>query len=192
MKINKPSKKRTIIIISLLIGVLLLAGISFAAWQSKNRSLSNAELTETTDETSAVKESQVKKDGIKDNGATLPAKSSEAKDRQDTTVSDSNDSSSRSTPEKPQISRASQSGETIRVVALFQQDSSGYCELELSQAGGQAISRESNISVGPTYYVCSFDVSSDQISTRGTWEAVVIHHLNGSTSKSDITMVEVK
>ena len=191
MKINKPSNKRSIIIASSIIGVLLLGGGVFALWQLNNSEPSNQELTEGTDNTSAVKEEQVQENEVNATGepdAGLPSKSSE---NNQPVSNETNSGSSNITPEKPQISRAGQSGDSIRVVAIFQQESSGYCELKLSQASSQTVSREANITVGPTYYVCSFDIARNQLLNSGQWQAVVVHHIGNNTTKSDEVMFEV-
>lgn len=82
-------------------------------------------------------------------------------------------------PVKPTISHATQSGNTIEVVATFNTTANGTCRLTLSKPGAQSINRESPITVGPSYYICGFTVND---AVGDGWVATVTHAHNSNVS----------
>ena len=189
MKINKVSKKTPIVLASFLAAILLASGIAFSIMQQNNATQSNEEQTKAVDETSSVKENQVEDSGNSSNdGASLPEKtSSYAPVETDT----DNPDSSTSSPERPTVSRANQSNDQITVVATFQQESAGYCELQLTQPGQTTISRQANIVVGPSFYTCGFRLQRSEIPNSGQWAAVIIHHIGSNSTSSNPETFEV-
>jgi len=190
MKITKKkSSKRKLAVLSA-IGALVVAAVAvYALWQ--NNTLSNREMTKNIDETSSVQEQQT--DGLNDSSEEdsnpgLPQKPPQ----QDSGSSDEpGDSPSGVTPEKPNITRAEQSSNTIKVVAFLQQASSGKCELRLSKSGQSTISRTTSIVTGPSYYVCSFNVPRSDLPGSGQWNAVVVHRIGSASTNSTTETIQV-
>lgn len=190
IKQRKFSRRSTIIA---LIVIVAAGGIAFAIWQNTSAP-SNDELTQSTDQTSAVKPDQIKdksKDGD-DTNAPLPQKPP----YQDHSASDHTSSQSSGgeiEPEQPRVTRAEQdSNGAIRVAALFQQQSSGNCELHLTRPGQPTISRKANIVTGPSYYACGFTVPRSELPAGGTWNAVVLHHIGNASTPSDANAIQVE
>lgn len=91
--------------------------------------------------------------------------------------------------EAPNITRAEQTGDFIRVSALFSNPSSGSCTLKFEQTGQQTIQTEAPIVVGPSYYTCNgFRVPVSQFPSKGAWNITVTHNLNGKSASSKGTV----
>lgn len=193
MKINnKKINKKYLVIAG--VAVVMVSGLLFAWWYtSQNDMPSNKELTEAVDKTSSVQPEQIEDSSTEassrsdDASAKLPEKSP---NDQTTDTSGANPPAGFQ-PEQPNVSRAGVSGEYVKVVAMFNEESPGYCELQLSKPGQQAVNTTSNITVGPSYYVCSLRVNTSSLAT-GTWQVVVIHHVGNTSTKSETAAVQVR
>lgn len=177
-KKTRLSKKRIFI---LLAALLLTVGTMLTAWYFFFRTPSiqetNRRETTHTDNTSAVKEEQV--DGnVSDKNSHLPNKSGE----NDQPINTNTDTPS-SPPEKPRIERAS-GNTTIRVVATLQQSSDGFCELVLSN-GGATKTQRTQVTIGSSYYVCSFDIPRDSLHPSEGWTITVVHQIGNTRTASD-------
>lgn len=194
MKINKRKKSniRKILYISIFILifiVLLMTIFEFTGITSFfNKPTNDSEVitdniqdnTDTTDDSDTGDTSE------------LPQKTTDTDDS-GTTISDSKSNIQTPTtpPEKPYLSRAEQTSQgLIKAVATFQQESLGYCELQLSKSGQQTVSREAYIVIGSSYYSCSFSMNDSNLA-KGQWNAAIIHHIGDASTSSDVEYIEV-
>ena len=60
--------------------------------------------------------------------------------------------------EKPRIARFDASGSNVKIVANFDRESTNECIALFSQDASADIEYNSNITVGPTFYSCSFNI----------------------------------
>lgn len=179
--------KRTAIAI-LIIGVSVVASyFAYSFWQ--NRPLSNQGLTDLNDKTSSIQQDQVENSDTKSNSA-LPQKPPAQNNTETPSVDTEN--SSNVTPEKPNITRAEQSGSNLKVTAIFHSSSSGSCELRLSKSGQKTISQKTSIVTGPSYYACGFSVAISSLPAKGQWSAVIVHYISGASTTSDSKTIEVE
>ena len=96
-------------------------------------------------------------------------------------------------PEKPNVTRAEQSGTNIRVSAVFTSASSGACLLTLQKSGATTITKTAPVIVGPSYYTCNgFLVPRAELSSAGEWTATVTHQLDGKTTASDAKTITIQ
>lgn len=96
-------------------------------------------------------------------------------------------------PEKPAITRAEQSGDYIRISAIFTKISTGTCALTLEKVGSSTISKSASIIVGPSYYTCNgFKVSRTELPSSGEWTAKITHQLDSKTTVSDTKTIIVQ
>jgi hypothetical protein len=100
---------------------------------------------------------------------------------------------SESSLEKPNITRAEQSGDYIRVSAIFSNASSGTCLLRLEKAGAQTITKTAEIIVGASYYTCNgFRIPRSELAAPGEWTATIIHQNNNQIEESDKKIINVQ
>lgn len=178
---NKKIKKNRIVIITIFGLVVLAAAIAFFYIRG---GLTNNEPTKSTEKTSTIK--------TDDGNSVLPQKTT---DNYNSLITEKKaDTSTPATaPEKPYISRAEQvSSGDIKVVVTFRKESLGYCELQLSKQDFQTISRDTIITLGTSYYTCSFTLSQSDITSSGQWNLVILHHVGSSYTSSDIELIEVR
>ena len=94
--------------------------------------------------------------------------------------------------ETPNLTRAEQRGAgTIRVVAILQMQTSGYCRVNITNENGETFNENVQINVGSNYYSCSIDITDARLSTTSSWTVTVDHILNGvfATSNSRTVIV---
>lgn len=184
---KKSLTKRTFIISAVVI--LLLGGGAFALWRPTSE-LNNEKLTESADNTSTVEPEQAEgQESAESKDGDLPQKPPYQENRQNEVTTQGTDNGA--PPEKPRVTRAEQSGDTIKVTAIFNAQSSGSCELRLSKTGEPSLVRTTGIVTGPSYYVCGFNVPRSELSSGGRWQAVVVHKIGSSSASSDPKIVEV-
>lgn len=193
MKIAKSQSKSRRIIILLSVAIILVGGTAYALWQANDSGLSNEELTKKTEETSAVDPEQVKEgDSQGKANNTNPSLPSKNPSQNNSNRDEFDDSGSyQGEPEQPRVTRAEQSGSSIKVTAILERSSPGYCQLQLSKAGQQTITRKTEVIVGPSYYACGFTLSRSDFSTSGEWQAVVLHYVNNASTASEPKILKV-
>lgn len=191
MKINTTAKSRKKLIIPLAV-VLLLAVGGYAAAASMNNLWPFADSNQTEENEPQAAEPEVSDINDTEEAA---VENPEATSRSQTSSSDEpskqltpgNTEDPDAKPVKPTISHATQSGDSIEVVAIFNTTANGTCRLTLSKTGAQTINRESPITVGPSYYICGFTVEG--VSGTG-WTATVTHANNNNVSDAVKQRVE--
>jgi len=95
-------------------------------------------------------------------------------------------------PEKPSITRAEQSGNNIRVSAVFTNASSGSCILTLQQ-NSTTITKTAAIIIGPSYYTCNgFLVPRSELPAAGQWTATVTHQIGTKSTVSDVRNITIQ
>lgn len=99
--------------------------------------------------------------------------------RSSKSLSPANIEDSSAKPTKPEIARITKTGSTIEIVATFNTTVNGTCKLKLSTKGQQDIRKEAPITIGPSYYICGFNVENVQ---GADWMATVTHVHNGKES----------
>ncbi len=96
-------------------------------------------------------------------------------------------------PEKPDITRAEQVGDFLRVAIILKDPSNGSCTLRLEKLGFATVTKDAAVIVGPSYYTCNgFRVAKTDLATTGDWTATVDHKLNGKTSSSESRVIHVE
>lgn len=177
------------ITISLAVILLLAGGVAFAMWESKD--------SENDAEISQIDES-LRHDEDGDDRSQLDKTSSDDSSGETT---DDNGEREVSSPEyrdnlqieQPQITRAEQSGDDLRIAAIFSSRSTGTCTLRLSKSGENTIEENTQIVPTPNYYACNgFTVPISELPSSGTWDVTVIHKLDGSKNSSEVRQVNVE
>lgn len=194
MKINKRqnSKSRKIICISIFVFISIILLITFFEFTNLTNYFG------VKNNNSNVITDNIQDDTNNSNGTSTNSKSDLPQKTEETNTSGTTISESKSNietpatpPEKPYLSRAEQTSQSvIKAVATFQQESLGYCELQLSKSGQQTISREAYIVVGSSYYSCSFSMDDSSL-VKGQWNLAIIHHIGSATTSSDVESIEV-
>jgi len=178
--INRNSSNKKIFII--LGSVLLLSGVIVVVLFVTSGS-QNKRLTQEIDNTSSVKEEQVKPDNTNTN---LPNKNNSS---DGTFEPEPGTPTPQAAPEKANLLRAEATGTAVKVVATFQITSSGYCELAMHN-GSTTITRNAQIVVGPSYFSCSFSIPLSEVQA-GSWTSTVTHKIGSASSSSDARVIEV-
>lgn len=147
---------------------------------------------ETNEASNSTTNSEIDKDQVQDSedgtGGTLPNKNST---EQSEGVDTDSGTSTNAVIEAPVITRASNTDGTIKVVATFQEESSGYCEIKFEKSGSQTIIKNVSIVIGPSYYACSLSMPSSSLPAGGQWMVTVVHHNEGATAESDSKPIEI-
>lgn len=101
---------------------------------------------------------------------------------------------SHGTPEKPLITRATQTSDgSLRVSAMFSNTSSGECTIRLQKHGVSSIEKSAKIIVGPSYYTCDgFLISRSDIPVAGVWTVSIIHKEGSTSAESEAIELDIK
>lgn len=179
---NSPSRRRKTVIASALVAVLVLGSVGAYAYFARQQKAATP--SDTQRDANGIQQNQVKPEST-DSQSHLPSKTG------DNTVpgNQSSTEAPSTPPEKPTIERAG-GDPTIKVVATFQKASEGYCELRLSKSGYETVSYTSNITVGPSYYTCSFSISRASLPAGNPWSVVIVHHIGTASTSSDARDLE--
>ncbi len=184
MKIKTRSKK-PLIIATVIAGLLLISGVVYAIYtqQSQDHNVSDSS------DTSQIKESE----GASKDAPTseLPPKGSINTNEPETDASDNSSDTPPAAIEVPKIERASQSGDTVKVVASFQKASQGKCEARFQRASG-VVKRTTGIVLGPAYYSCSFSIPTAEFPSSGSWSLSLSHLSGTSVSTAPIQTLSVQ
>lgn len=188
--------KRTLV--SVIVIALLAAGGGYALWQQQgapdlidtvSRNGNGDSITEDTEKESDP--GRVTKDQVVDNNSSGNTSTEPGNTTQDDTSDET--TSDQPAPEKPEVTRAEQSGDNIRVSAIFNKQSNGKCTLRLKKSGYNDVTRTVDIITGPSYYACDgFRVPVSELPAKGTWQATVVHKLNGRSAASDTHSIKVE
>lgn len=176
--------RRKLVIGGLLI-LIILVGICFYMYQ-QNKNYNEQQL-------STVEKNYVSnEDKKKSTDSSSQNKSSTTPSSDEKTIPSNATVDSGAVPEKPNITRAEQSGDSIRVSAIFTQATNGKCILKLEK-NGSTITKEADIIIGASYYTCNgFRIPRSEIPTSGEWQASVTHSLNGKTSDTEVKIINVQ
>ena len=180
MKIKNRSmtKKRKFIIVILLF--VFLAGLTGGIWAFSKNTSNNEQGNPKNNPTKNKRTSSSEDNNTKDSHAKV-------------VLPDTSSGASQTILEKPNITRTEQTGDFIRVSAIFSEASTGNCRLKMTQAGQSPIESVVNIVVGPSYYVCNgFRVPLAELSSNGAWRIIVVHELDGRTSNSEERIINVQ
>lgn len=158
------NKKRAVITGSVIL-VLVAAGLATAYFLAKSTPATNEGL-----DASETQQEQVQ--------AGEDAQSGNLPDKQPSTQNPETVDADRDLPEDgsleaPTLSRASVTGSSLRAVATFQTTTEGTCRFDFSATDGSVVSFSAPISVGPSYYYCSIDIQTSQLSGHSRWSLVV-------------------
>lgn len=196
MKIKNRSQKKPLIIALVVFLVVLAAGVGAYSLYDKNTSDNNSSKDSTSRDSSSDSTDDAPSGDNEDSA--LPNKQQPSDDTSpdtDTTGDPATDLPDDDTPvaqiETPSIERASQSGNSIRIVATLQQNSSGSCNASLTRAGSSTVKVSSTVVVGPSYYTCSFSIPSSRFDAAGDWNLQVSHVRGSSVATSPIQTVTV-
>src|SRR5690554_558549 len=132
MKIKNKSKNKKIIIAAIVAVVVLVAGTFF--WYFNNQD-NKQEEPKTTEKNYVTKEDE----NISSTGE-LAIQTDESSTDEKIIRPGANNTSG--TPEKPNITRAEQTGDFIRVSTFLNKPSNGKCILKLEKAGVPTVSKE--------------------------------------------------
>ncbi|MEX0748990.1 MAG: hypothetical protein WD467_02160 [Candidatus Saccharimonadales bacterium] len=183
------NKRLTISIIAV---AILTLGVGYAVMQSDTSKInsdtaqdSNSSTSDYSDSNDRVDEDQVPED-----------RNNDAKNVQpdgDKRVEPEEQPPENPPIEKPHITRYEQSGDAIRVSAIFNTISSGTCRLTLEKAGHESIVRSAEVVVGPNYYACDgFRIPIAELPAMGEWKVSVAHLQGNQSVSSDTYKVTVK
>lgn len=181
MRILRSSSKKGLIITGVV--VVLVLGAAGAYWwmsqSDQNQIASGEQAAEQAG--NFVKEEDI-------DAEPAPTQNNEEK----VIISDPEDNNSGTPPEKPNLTRAEQSGDDIRIAATFSDASSGNCRLLMSKEGYQDIERTVKIIVAPNYYTCNgFRIPRSEMPVGGQWQVRVIHEQDGRSTSSDEKTITV-
>ncbi len=170
---KKPFYKRKKVVALFLIIFVIITGATVFALRSNDNKSTNPSSGKAKPEKTEKKES-VKQESV--------ASDSE-QEKEAVRVSDSVASSD--SIEAPNITRAEQIGDFIRVSAIFNNPSNGKCILKFEQAGQTRLQKEAPVVIGPSYYACNgFRVPRSELPNSGGWNIIIIHELNGKTARA--------
>lgn len=179
MKYTRPKNKLKIIVPMVAAAILLIAALVFYFVQKHNTSTSNDALLEQIQSQDESRQRIINDDANSYNESEDTERSN-SQENKNLIPENKEDASSK--PITPTIARVSQDQNgTIEVVATFDTTANGTCRLTLSKSGSQTVTRESPITVGPSYYVCGFTVNN---ATGTGWTASVQHVNNDQVSDS--------
>ncbi|MFZ3009472.1 MAG: hypothetical protein WA030_00420 [Candidatus Microsaccharimonas sp.] len=170
-----------LILITCIVGIG--TGVTFAIFHTGPTEESNQQQTENNDNTSGIKESQTT-NGV--TGSDLPNKSGVDNNSPNEDTDDNTDSTP---PEQPNLLRADYTS-SLKVVATFQQPSTGYCDLRVTK-DDTVLTYKASIVIGSNYYSCSFDVAASNFPSKGEWSVVVIHTIGNLQTSSLSRIIEV-
>lgn len=192
MKINNNQKKlKKILSLGILLLIVLIGAGTYAYYVNTEP---NKEVVPTPEATPITKDRSGENTKNQAPNSALPSKTST--DRLDGTSQEnttgSNHDTPGPTPETPLIERASQSGSDLKIVATLAKNSNGMCELQLRHGTSALLKRSVKVTVGPSYYVCSFVVAVSDLPSSGTWDATVMHKKDNGVANSKTTSIEVK
>lgn len=177
MKIKSTKRTKKIIIIAIIIFIFALAAGAFYLYSNQKNNNDKG--------LSTVENNRVEDKDQKLTDGELPAEDK-------TIVSDESTPISGGNIEVPNVTRAEQTGDFIRVSALFSKPSSGRCILKIQRPGANTISREAQIIVGPSYYVCNgFRIPVADLPSKGAWDIIVVHEAEGKTANSEKKRINV-
>lgn len=176
------------IVLAVIAVMLLAVGAGYALWQDNQPDLAE---TEQTAETNQPNGGRITEDQVEQDDTDPPPSPPEPNDPNDKVIvapsptDDDSTANGSGNIAAPQISRAEQSGNDIRVAASFDTATSGSCELRLERRGAKTVTKTVEIIVGSSYYACNgFRVPVSELSASGEWSARVIHKLNGRSASS--------
>lgn len=176
---KKPFYKRKKFLILALIIVALAATASVYAFNVANEQ----EKEKTSETPSSIDKDNSK--SLKDKDKEQTYKSVPASDSQDKEAVQAENVEPSAEVEAPNITRAEQTGDFIRVSAIFSNPSNGTCTLRFEQAGQQAVQAEAPVVVGPSYYTCNgFRIPVAEFPSKGSWDITVTHTMNGKTANT--------
>lgn len=184
MKIKKTSrnKKKSPLLIGGIVGaVMLLGGVAYGAyyWYAQDNQAS-----QTSEPTSEIIEDQATD---MSNEGTLPSKSTT--DQSTSTSTDDETQPNDPSLESPVLSRATASNGRVKVVATFQDTTSGTCRFAFSSSQA-TLYYTSPIVVGPSYYYCSLDLPTSDFGQSSTWEVTAYNTTdNGSKASNTVELV---
>tara|TARA_B100001146_G_scaffold155073_1_gene136368 strand:- start:49 stop:618 length:570 start_codon:yes stop_codon:yes gene_type:complete len=178
---NKKTKrnKKWGVIIGGAILILVAAGLAIAYSLTRNTpaAIEGLDASETQQE-------QVQEGEDADSG-NLPDKQPSTQDPE--AVDNDRDLPEDESLEAPTLSRASVNGSSLRAVATFQTTTEGTCRFDFSATDGSIVSFNAPISVGPSYYYCSIDIETSQLSGHSVWSLVVKNvSANGQRSSNSM------
>lgn len=192
MKITSENKRTRKSIITVGVVAIIAISTSVLAWQLGYFG-GNSEGTPPTTEVTEKQYQDSKNDKTdKSNGTTstdLPSKQAPSTQPAEPTGSDS--TTIDGSIQTPKIERASQSGDSVKLVAGFPTPQSGTCEVTFSKNGQPSLVYKSAITVSPSNYSCSFVVPVTNFSTSGTWTLNVIQRIGDRSSSASTTNIEV-
>jgi hypothetical protein len=197
IKRNNANKRRKLAImiplgIVVLVGGALTAAYATQTWPFNKQSESRDEaLVDTKEEYNKGDDQNMNTEEASTD--TPNGQSAQPTPAEDKTVQTANPVDQSTTPEVPNITRAEQSGSSIRISAIFNSASNGKCILSLEKAGQASVVKEAPIIVGPSYYTCSgFQVPRAELAVNGQWSAIILHDINGKRSASERRIINVQ
>lgn len=198
IKKNKLSTRRKLAIVIPSALVLLTCGaLAFAYtadyWPFDQQSKSNNEAFVDTKEEYNDKNNQPSRTDNNQTDTSSEQTPQQPTPSEDKTVQTGNTVDQSGVPEVLNITRAEQSGSSIRVSAILSNASNGKCILSLEKTGQASIVKEAPVIIGPSYYTCSgFQIPRSELPTAGQWTAIVLHDINGKRSASERRVINVQ
>lgn len=181
MKIKKTSrnKKKSLLLIGSIVGaVILISGAAYGvySWYTQDNQAS-----QTSEPSSEITEDQATDTS---NEGTLPSKGTT--DQSTSTSTDEETKPNDPSLESPVLSRATASNGRVKVVATFQDTTTGTCRFAFSSSQAN-LYYTSSIVVGPSYYYCSLDLPTSDFEQSNTWE-ITVYNTADSGSRASNTM----
>ena len=179
---NKNNSKKKLLIIAF--AVVLIVMSIFAYLASTGRLFD-------TQHTTPLKSVDANKDGS--NGANSVPGAATTTEPNKTIIPNDTNATQQTNIEKPTITRANQSGTTVRISAIFSKPAFGDCVLTIEKADQTTITRTVQVVVGPSYYVCDgFVLNTNIFPSSGNWTVTVTHKHNNESVFSDQTTLVIQ
>ena len=177
------SKRRKIIIFAVILALIVAGGAGTYYYMNRGGDPESEKLK-------TVENNYVDSKDLKNNQDSSGSSSSQHGEK---VTSSNTNVDSEASPEKPNITRAEQTGEYVRVSVVLTQASNGRCTLKLEKNGYSTLTKEVPVIIASTYYTCNgFRVPRSELPVGGEWVATVEHYLNGKKSSSDRRMINVQ
>lgn len=166
----KKNNTKKVFVITIVVAFVVLAGLTATAYALKLWPFQTSTQTATNT----------------DVPTTAPAVTDSTASTDKTVIPAEDSGNTGDTVERPTITRASLSGTSVRVSAIFTATTSGTCTVTFKKDGQATITKEAAVVVGSSYYTCNgFLIPISEFPTNGEWTVTVTHTQAGKTATSD-------
>ncbi len=176
---SKNQKKNIIFVVTLVVFLIAAGLLAYYFLYAKDQHPDGGDGRITSDQVENPSSDATNEGQVNDNKTITPAPSTSNPGTDDI--------------EKATITRASVSGDNLRISAIFSQPTTGTCTLSLEKDGQTPITQTVDVVVGATYYACDgFRIPLSQFPVKGDWTVNLNHTINTISVPSDKQTVTIQ